>query len=128
MNTEVAQEFMKIAAKHSPDIFINYNLELIVIPKNNIYFRLEDVESELDLQCKVIEWLSRGCHTGVSNQVQKKLRNICNDYLETSFTKEEFDEIYTYLGNGVDREATIRFIQSGFDLNIIDELMKGASE
>ncbi|WP_225743349.1 hypothetical protein [Marinilactibacillus sp. Marseille-P9653] len=127
MNAEVAQEFMKIAAKHSPDIFINYNLELIVIPRNNIYFRLKDVESKLDLQRKVIEWLSRGCHTGVSNPVQKKLRNICNDYLGTSFTKEEFDSIYTYLGNGVDSKATIKFIESGFNLNVIDKLMEGAS-
>ncbi|GAA0115244.1 hypothetical protein [Clostridium senegalense] len=52
-------EFLKIVIKHSSKCFINSRYELIIVPKNNIYFRLNDIENELDLKCKVIAWLEK---------------------------------------------------------------------
>jgi hypothetical protein len=119
MNIELAKKFMKITEKYSPNCFINSNFELIVEPKHNIYFRLEDVETELELKCKVIAWLSRPSCKGVSEYWQKRIRNIVNEYLGTSFTFDEMMEIYTYLGNDCNRNKSIKFIESNYDLTLL---------
>lgn len=117
MDLAEIQKFMKIAQVHSPNIFINSNFELIVEPYNNIYFRLEDVDSELTLKCKVIAWLSRPSCKGISKNWQKRIRAIINDYLGTRFTTDDMHEIYTYLGNDYNREKTLRFIESGYNMD-----------
>ncbi len=116
MNIELVKEFVGIVQRHSPRCFINTRFELIVEPKNNIYFLLEDIETELDLQCKVIAWLSRPSCKGVGDYWQKRIRGIINEYLDTNFTFEEMGEIYTYLGNDCNRSKCIRFIESDYDL------------
>lgn len=72
MNSALIKPFMVIIHRQSLQCFINYNFELIVEPKNNIYFRLEDVETERDLKIKVLSWLSRPSCKGVSPYYQKK--------------------------------------------------------
>ncbi|MCC5439806.1 hypothetical protein AL714_16290 [Clostridium botulinum] len=119
MNIELTKNFMNIVQKHSPNCFINYNYELIVEPKNNIYFRLEDIETELELKCKVLAWLSRPSCKGISNYWQKRIRAIVNEFLGTEFTFDEMAEIYTYLGNDCNREKSIKFIKSNYDLDTL---------
>ncbi len=120
MNIELTKNFMEIVRKHSPKCFINANFELIVEPKNNIYFRLEDIETELELKCKVLAWLSRPSCKGVSKYWQKRISAIVNEFLEREFTFEEMQDIYTYLGNDCNREKTIKFIESNYDLNVLN--------
>lgn len=119
MNVELTRNFMQIVKKHSPNCFINSNFELIVEPKNNIYFRLEDVDSELVLKCKVIAWLSRPSCKGVSEYWQKRIRAIINEFLGTEFTEDDMHEIYTYLGNDCNRKKTELFIRSNYDLTLL---------
>lgn len=121
MNIELSKRFMDIAKKHSPKCFINNHNELIVVPTNNTYFRLEDVETELDLKCKVLAWLSRPSCKGVSAYWQKRIRAIVNEFLGAEFTFDEMMEIYTYLGNDINREKTIKFIESNYDLNMLKD-------
>ena len=120
MNIELAKKFMQVTRKHSPNCFLNSHFEMIVEPKNNIYFRLEDVDTELELKCKVLAWLSRPSCKGVSNYWQKRIRNIVNEFLETDFTLDEMQEIYTYLGNDCNRQKTIRFIESNYDFSVLN--------
>lgn len=110
---------MVIIHRQSLQCFINYNFELIVEPKNNIYFRLEDVETERDLKIKVLSWLSRPSCKGVSPYYQKKIRTIINDYLGTDFGRDEMEEIYTYLGNNCNPEKCIQFIDSNYDFDVL---------
>lgn len=119
MNVELIKSFMGIVKKYSPNSFTNHNFELIVEPKNNIYFRLEDVETELDLKYKVLAWLSRPSCKGVSEYWQRRIRAIVNEFLGTAFTFEEMTVIYTYLGNDCNRKKSIRFIHSGYDLSTL---------
>ena len=124
-NTHAEIELLKLLGcikSHSPKCFINHNNELIVVPSWNIYFGLNSVKSPLDLKCKVVEWLSRPSCKGVSNYWQKRVRAIFNDYLGTDFNKSEMSRIYTYLGNAVKRQLTIKFIESGCDLNVLPEI------
>lgn len=118
--SEYFNRFIKIVKKYSPKSFINHNNELIVVPKNNIYFRLEDIETELELKCKILAWLSRPSCKGVSKYWQKRIRTIVNEFLDTEFTFDEMCEIYTYLGNDCNRKKSIKFIESNYDLNILN--------
>lgn len=120
MNTEVTKTFMKVAKKHSPKSYLNHNLEMIVEPKNNIYFLMEDVENEMDLKRKVITWLSRPSCKGVSTYWQYRIRNIVNEYLETDFELSHMEQIYTRLGNDCNRPLCLQFIESNYDLRLLD--------
>lgn len=106
--------------------FINSHNELILVPKTNLYFRLEDTETVLDLKCKVIAWCSRhACKTPYcrvewrNKAYQASVREKINMFLGVKFNLDEWDLIYTYLGNDIRRELCEKFIESGYNLNLI---------
>ena len=106
--------------------FVNEHGEFIAHRYSNTYFRLDNCESELDVKCKVLEWLSRSASKGQPYATDKKnlvfqgfMQEGINRYLGTEFDSEEFDEIYTYLGNACNHAKTLRFIESGYDLRIL---------
>lgn len=109
-----------------PKTIINENMEVIVEPKANEYFLTADCYTKEDIQAKVLEWLSRGaCKTEPYQSKRKNqefreyMQNGINEYLEMDFTQEEFEKIYQYIGNRVDHSKTIKFIKSGFDMNVL---------
>ncbi len=99
--------------------FVNTRLELILEPKHNLYFRLEDVKTELDFKCKMLEWVSRSCVKGVSTYYQRYFTDRLRTYFKYHFNACELKTIYTYLGNGTDRELCIKYIESNFDIRIL---------
>jgi hypothetical protein len=105
--------------KMFPKSFINNRNELILEPKNNIYFKLEDVQSELDFKCKLIAWLSRPISKGVNKYWQRKLLKNFNAFLGTNFTNEDMRQIYGFLGNDVNRSLCVEFIESNYDLSLL---------
>ena len=109
-----------------PRSFINTALEFIAHKEANEYFRLEDCETEFDVKCKVLEWLSRGAYKTCpfnSNQKNEKFHNFMlngiNDFLGTDFTEDDIVIIYTYLGNCCNHERTVKFINSGYDMAVL---------
>ena len=104
-----------------PTAFINTRKELILEPKNNIYFKLEDIESELDFKCKMIAWLSRPAHKGLTIYWQKKVRSGFNQFMDTTFDASDFSLMYTKLGNDVNRSLCVKFIESGYDWEVLGE-------
>ena len=44
-----------------------------------------------------------------------------NDFLETDFTESDMEEIYRHLGNAINHEKTMRFIESGYDFKVLEE-------
>lgn len=106
--------------------FINRNNELILIPRTNLYFLLDNVENELDLKCKLLEWCSRdACKSQpfgkdhLNDKYNNKVRGNINNILETNFTEDEMEDIYCELGNGIKRGKTIKFIENNYDMNIL---------
>ncbi|GFN32478.1 hypothetical protein [Paenibacillus xylaniclasticus] len=102
-----------------PNAFINMNFELILEPKNNIYFRLEDIVSNLDFNCKVVSWVSRPSCKGLSPKWQKVVRAGFNKLLGTDFDEEQMHVIYTYLGNDCNRKLCKEFVIAGYDLSLL---------
>ncbi|GAA0678936.1 hypothetical protein [Clostridium cadaveris] len=116
----VITDFIDIVGKYSPKWFVNSRNELIIEPKNNIYFNLTDIKNEMDLKCKIIAWLSRPSYKGISNYWQKRIGNIFNESLGANFSKNEIEQIYSFLGNDCNRRKTIEFIESNYDFNILN--------
>ena len=65
---------------------INGYDEFIALPKYNIYFRLKDCKTLLDVKCKIIEWFVRPIYKG----------DLCIKYFDYSmfdYKKEKLDEL-----------------------------------
>lgn len=113
-----------------PNAIINRSLEFVAdySPRINSYFDLKDIKSELQVQCKVLEWLSRdGCcslhysRSCKNKEVYEYHRDGINDFLGTNFSHEDIELIYRKLGNEINRRLTIQFVESGFDLEVLKD-------
>lgn len=110
-----------------PGSFINQHGEFIAYPRGNCaYFNLFTCMNELEIKCKVLEWLSRAAYKSqpfASDRANRKMwaamLNGINEYLGTSFSTDDIDAVYSYLGNGCNRARTVRFVQSGYDLKVL---------
>ncbi len=112
-----------------PNSFINHNGEFIAEKKSNTYFILKDCKTELDVKCKVLEWVSRAAHKGQPYKQEKRnkefrafILNGINQFLETNFSEDDMEQIYTYLGNAINHERTVAFVESGYDMNLLREV------
>lgn len=109
-----------------PNSFINNKYEFIADSFSNQYFLLSDCKCPKDIECKVLEWLSRAASKGQSYKLEWKnkdyrvrmLRGI-NSFLETDFSEDEMREIYSYLGNACNHKKTLEFIRSKYDMNLL---------
>ncbi|WP_342761776.1 hypothetical protein [Bacillus sp. BR3(2024)] len=110
------QQLVHKALMYFPKPFVNSGNELIFDPQKNLYFRLKDVENELDFKCKLFAWLSRPISKGVSPYCSKKVLKSFNWLLGISFTKEEMRLIYTYLETGINKSLCVKFVKSDYDL------------
>lgn len=116
-----------------PGSFINYHGEFIAHKRANEYFNLSTCADASEVCCKVLEYLSRAAcktepyYTDASNKkFQKFMRDGINRFLRTNFSAAEMMKIYTYLGNGVNRAMTMRFVQSHYRLSILEEAERSA--
>lgn len=102
------------------DSFINMNNELILVPKLNIYLNLNvGIRDSFSLKCRFIESMSRNTIRG-SEYYKKYFLKRVNEFLGTDFIRKDFEDwIYRFLGNGVDKELTKKFVRSGYDLEVI---------
>lgn len=103
-----------------PKSFINSNDEIILEPRNNVFFGLYNVETELDFKCKMFAWLSRPIAYELNRYWSPKVLHGFNRLLGTNFTKDDMEKIYSPLGNDINRELTIKFIKSGYDMSLLE--------
>lgn len=104
-----------------PRALINHNGEMIINPSRNTYFNLFDLPSEEIIQYKILENLSREASKGITWQSRKyHFDGICA-YFGRKFTQEEMDLIYQKLGNGINRILCEKYIESGFDIKVLEE-------
>lgn len=116
-----------------PHAFINHNLEFIAtgcgeFQRANVFICLGSCENRDDVRAKLLEWMSRDASCSMpykSDRRNKELhdyvRKGINDFLRTTFTSDDMDTIYCKLGNAVNHNLTMRFIDSGYCMNVLDE-------
>lgn len=126
MNEEVLNELKKLLGLF-PRSYINQNLEVILIPKTNTYFSLEGVGSRRDVIAKLFMWCSRTIVKGQpfrnkkSNDMYREAtKRALNYYLGTLFSDEDINLIYQKLGNGINKKLTYSFIDSDFDMEVLN--------
>lgn len=121
--------------RYFPNSFINPFGEIILSVKGNVYFTATDCETKEDVICKLLEWCSRPMAKGepyASNKRNNEWRDNLiyglNNYLKTSFTQEDLYWIYDQLGNRVNHDLTLKFIESGYDLSLLRPKREGDEE
>lgn len=114
--------------KSFPRSFINGNGEFIAHGKANEYFVLHNCKDDFEINCKVLEWLSRAsCKTEPYYQNKKNtefhrfMLNGINAFLGTDFSSENMELIYTKLGNNCNRPLCEKFVASGYDMKILED-------
>lgn len=122
MISETALKLMKCF----PRSLIICSGEFIAHKEANEYFNLSKCADELEVKCKVLEWLSRAAYKGQpfrsakkNNELNKFMLKGINEFLDTNFGETEIGTIYRELGNQVNRELTIKFIESNYDMEVL---------
>ena len=84
--------------------FFNERDEFIAHRYSNTYFIFSNCETELEVKCKILEWLSRSAYKGIPYSQEwrnKKFRKFMllgiNMFLNTNFSEDDIGIIYTYL-------------------------------
>lgn len=127
MSEEVLNELKKLLGLF-PRSYINQDLEVILIPKTNTYFSLKGVGSRRDIIAKLLMWCTRTIAKGQPFRNKKRndmyreaTKRALNYYLGTLFSDEDINLIYQKLGNGINPELAYKFIDSGFDMEVLNE-------
>lgn len=120
------KEYIKTLLQEFPNSMINSSFEFIADIKTNQYFRLEDCKKPLDINCKVLEWLSRAAFKTApyrnewrNKKYHEYMLRCINDFLDTDFSEEDIELIYTKLGNNCNRPLCEKFVQSGYDMEVL---------
>lgn len=110
-----------------PKSFINQNGEFIAHMRSNTYFSLKDCKTGLDVKCKVLEWLSRPAYKtepyrrkDKNDEFHKFMRGGIIEFLGVHFSERDMELIYSYLGNACNHEKTVQFVESGYNLEILE--------
>lgn len=110
-----------------PHSFVNPRGEFIAHARENSYFILEGCKSDMDIKCKVLEWLSRAAYkarpyktAACNKKFNYFMRDGINKFLVTDFSHDDMAVIYQYLGNCVRHDLTIAFVESGYDMTILE--------
>lgn len=106
--------------------YLNAFGDCILSDIGNVWFNAKKCKTKKDIICKLLESCSRPIAKGQpyrtenkNNEWRNSLLNCFNDYLKTNFSKDDMYLIYDKLGNGVNHELTLKFINSGFDLTLL---------
>lgn len=132
MNDSIKDFLIKIMSAF-PHSFIKYyvygGFEITLDEQNVLCFSLEGIGSDLELKRKFISVVSRCYKTQPyrtskrNSEWQQKYISAFNKTLGTKFNADEIAYIYTYLGNGCNKPIAIKFIESGYDLNVLKRLI-----
>lgn len=112
--------------KSFPGSFINDQGEFVPENSGASCFNLYNCKSDLEIKYKVLEWCSRAAfksepyHSKAMNSLlHAMIRNGINDFLDTAFTLEDMELIYTKLGNNCNRPLCEKFVESGYDMEVL---------
>ena len=115
---ELVKKTIDFFEEYGVNTFVNDCNELILIPKINAYFRLEDVNSKEDFLTKVIAYLS---YYGAKNHWNNRFSPMMCQYIsficDTDFEEEDIDKIYITVANSL--KASREYVKSNFDERLL---------
>ena len=120
------KEIINALIESFPNSFINERGEFIAHKRSNEFFNLGSCKTQLDIECKVLEWLSRAAYKTApytkewrNQKFNDFILNGVNSFLDTNFDSNDMSLIYTHLGNSCNHEKTIKFIKSDYDFSVL---------
>lgn len=119
MNVIESREIRYKLKQAFPRYFINSNFEVIIHLGRNTYFSLIGIDTEELLIAQILEWLSREATKSGSVASKKYHFAGINSFTGANFSEEDMDKIYCKLGNSVSHELTLKFIRSGYDMELL---------
>ena len=124
----VSEEVLKKLGQAFPNGFINSHGEFIANKRTNLYFNIFSCDSELDVKCKILEWFSRDAFKAQpfnsewrNEKYHEWVRASINLYFDKMFTEQDMEDIYCKLGNAIRHDLTIKFIESGYDMALLQD-------
>lgn len=90
-----------------PKAYVTMNFELILVPRTNTYINLNHCSTPDEFKAEVIEGVSRFAFKAFTKPLCKEHLDGINKLLDTKFTPEDMEYIYTNLGNGINHELCI---------------------
>lgn len=110
-----------------PGSIFNEQGEFIAHPFSHTSFNFEICENETEIKCKVLEYCSRAASKGIPYSSDKKNRDFnkfmttcINNFLKTNFDDTDMAVIYQKLGNTVRHTLSIQFVESGYDMALLN--------
>lgn len=111
-----------------PGSFINSRGEFIAHLRTNQYFLLNNCQTVEDIEAKVLEWLSRPAFKTQPYSQEWRNRRFhefmlagVNAFLDTDFSEEDMELIYTYIGNAIKHDLTVKFINHDMSMKWLRE-------
>lgn len=106
-----------------PGSFINSRDEFIAHPRTNQYFILWDCKTVEAVEAKMLEYLSRPAFKTQPYSQEWRNRRFhefmlagVNAFLDTDFSEDDMELIYTYMGCGIKHSLMLDFI--GHDMSM----------
>lgn len=110
-----------------PNSFIHQSGEFIAHKEANEYFIINNMTDDIEIEFKTLEWLSRSAYKGQPFRNEKKNKEFrrfmltgINNFLGTDFDECQIGIIYQELGNQVNRPLTMKFVESGYDFEVLE--------
>lgn len=132
-NQEDLKEAVQSLLSSYKDSFINGQYEFIAHLKSNQYICLKDCKTPQDIECKVLEWLSRPSFktTPYSQEWRNRafhefMLNGLNCFLDTNFSEDDIALIYDKLGNRINHDRTVAFVNSGMSIEWLSNINTNA--
>ena len=107
-----------------PGSFINEMDEFIAHPRTNQYFILRDCKTVEAVEAKVLEYLSRAAFKSQPYSQEWRNRRLhefmlagINAFLDTDFSHEDMELIYTYMGSGIDHDMSMKWLRNHISEN-----------
>ena len=109
-----------------PQSFVNHSGEFIAVKRTNLYFNLKDCNCLKDLQRKAITWFSRDAFKtqpftkqSANDKYNQFVSDCMNEFLNTNFVEDDWEIIYSLLGNDVNPKLCEKFISHNFDIKVL---------
>ena len=98
--------------------YINSNGELILDQTNNLFIQVAG-KNKLEIQASLLEWCSRDAAKNGSDRYRKKIISGINTLLKTDFLEKDMLRIYKRLGNQINHELTLVFIEGAYSMDLL---------
>lgn len=109
-----------------PGGYVNFDQEFVAHRRAGAVCDMKGCTSPLELRCRVIEQLVGHCcktrpFKGAEANVsfRRFMMEGMGRFLGVKLVESEYELVYERLGNGIDRQLTVEWVRSGYDLRVL---------